>query len=610
MRHGLLNGKCMLRGMAVFLLCGAVVVGVAATPNNAAAPSAASPSTAKIQKAAKVLKLVNYQRLQGKALSVKATTELGSLFIKSLNPSNPEWNPQHPQWKSMGEIISADIAQDLPTWQSTAEANGKQMLLEEYAVRSDERDLDLLLHYFESLAGQRYLAFQAQIEPIELAGMRALTAGQPVSDPSPSESVLKERMRLLSMGMSMMIMRANFQAEERQHNETSGYNAMPILMQNAALRGGKELDALDKQFFSELAGFATFSDSPLAQKFYASFGPALMASGMTTVAALQAFKVQELAKYETSWRSAYESRVVAPANATSAGDITHRATQPMPKPGSVLKECPECPELIVVPGGEFDMGSPDTEVGRPAKNNFRANSESPVHRVSVKSFAIGKFEVTREQFSAFTKETGYGGVKGDWPQPAEFHQNANHPVVGLNAADADAYVRWLARKTGQPYRLPSESEWEYAARAGTTTSRYWGDSEDSMCQYENVRDATAKKEIPWMHDWPVVNCTDGYAFTAPVGSFKPNPFGLYDMLGNASEIVGDCIHDQGYVGAPVDGSAWKNTSGDCNTDRIAGHAMRGGSWKYTAEFTRAAMRSFAQQDRSPTDGLRVARSIP
>jgi formylglycine-generating enzyme len=582
-----------------------------ATPGvSTAVASVAVPSAGKTQKAARVLTLLNYQQsgARGAASGADAAVEVANLFLKPLDPANPDWNPQHPQWKEMGKVVGTDVARDLPAWQATVARDSQAASLHEFAIRADEKDLDALIQYFQSRSGIRYLAFQAQIEPLELAGMQALMTGQPVPGSQPSESVLKERMRLLAMGMDMMVSRADYEDAERQHGDISGFGAMPILIQNAALRGGDQLDALVKQFAPDVAAFAAFSDSTLAKSFYAAVGPALRAGGKVATDAFTSFQSQEQALYLENWRRTYESMVKSPASAAAAADATRRAALPTPKPGTVLKECAECPELVVLPAGTFEMGSPETEVGRPVKGNFRANSESPVHQVHIPSFAIGKFEVTRAQFSAFTRATGYGGTKGPWPQPAEFHQEDNHPVVGINAADADAYVRWLARKTGQLYRLPSEAEWEYAARAGTTTSHYWGNDLDSICLYENVRDATAKKELPWAHDWPAVNCADGYAFTAPVGSFMPNPFGLYDMLGNASEIVADCIHDQNYVGAPTDGSAW--ASGDCQQYRIAGHAMRGGSWQFTAEGARAAARSFVQQDRASSNGLRVARSLP
>jgi formylglycine-generating enzyme required for sulfatase activity len=178
-------------------------------------------------------------------------------------------------------------------------------------------------------------------------------------------------------------------------------------------------------------------------------------------------------------------------------------------------------------------------------------------------------------------------------------------VEEVNWNEAQRFT-WLMSLFGHGrYRLPSEAEWEYAARAGTTTSRYWGDNIDDGCAYENIADQSLKKAAPDLV--PVfANCDDGYVRTAPVGSFKPNPWGLYDMLGNVANWVGDCYVDS-YSGTPTDGSP--NTSGAC-TSRV----VRGGSWYYFPRYVRAADRSNDQFSLAPDIrdydiGFRVARTV-
>ncbi len=139
------------------------------------------------------------------------------------------------------------------------------------------------------------------------------------------------------------------------------------------------------------------------------------------------------------------------------------------------------------------------------------------------------------------------------------------------------YAEWLAEKTGKKYRLLSEAEWEYAARAGSDKARFWGSSPDRACQFGNVGDYSAKKKHP---DWEIHECDDGYAETAPVSSFKPNAFGLYDMLGNVWEWVEDC-YNANYDGAPNDGRAW--ATGDCSR-----RVIRGGSWNNSPAIVRSA----------------------
>lgn len=272
-----------------------------------------------------------------------------------------------------------------------------------------------------------------------------------------------------------------------------------------------------------------------------------------------------------------------------------------------FRECPDCPQMIAIPAGKFIMGSPRTEQGR-------FDSESPQHEVAIRAFALGKYDVTTDEFLEFLRDTGYQPQPCDpilgltWVSPGDGHayppsfvEEPQWPATCLSWNDAQAYIAWLNRKVRDlasarhsrdgPYRLPSEAEWEYAARAGTTTSRWWGDAVgngDANCNGCGSK-------------W------DG-KLIAPVGSFRPNRFGLYDMLGNVWQWVEDCWHEN-YVEAPKDGRPWL-VDGDC-TKRI----MRGGSWSNLAVFVRSAARGHADAagrdfDYSSYTGFRVARSLP
>jgi formylglycine-generating enzyme required for sulfatase activity len=285
------------------------------------------------------------------------------------------------------------------------------------------------------------------------------------------------------------------------------------------------------------------------------------------------------------------------------------------KPKDVFSECEKCPEMVVAPVGSFTMGSPASEVGH-------FDNEGLQHSVTIgKPFAVGKFHVTVDQFAGFVTETGYdagskcqtiesGKLEAEgrsWRNP-DFAQTGTHPAVCLSWNDAKAYVAWLAKKTGKSYRLLTEAEWEYAARAGTTTRYFFGDEEKNFCRYGNGADQTAKSKIIGRQYLNIVPCSDGYAYTAPVGSFSPNGFGLYDMLGNAEQWVEDCPHEN-YQGAPSDGSAW--TSGDCSR-----RMLRGGSWRHNPWFLRAAVRGGpGPAEGSPTDrrsylvGFRLGRTL-
>ena len=273
------------------------------------------------------------------------------------------------------------------------------------------------------------------------------------------------------------------------------------------------------------------------------------------------------------------------------------------RPGTKFRDCPECPELVVVPPGSFRMGSPAWEEGR-------WDDEGPARRVTIaEPFAVGAREVTRGEFARFVSATGrsmgdscWTWEDGEWESRSGrnwrspgFRQGDDHPVVCVNWDDARAYVDWLSGETGQGYRLLSESEWEYAARSGTSTARYWGESESGQCRYANGADAST--DFGWR-----TGCDDGYSRTAPVGSFEANGFGLHDMSGNVWEWVEDCWNEN-YAGAPGDGSAWE--SGNCSA-----RVLRGGSWYSDPWGLRSALRVRSGSGfRISGYGFRVARTL-
>ena len=277
--------------------------------------------------------------------------------------------------------------------------------------------------------------------------------------------------------------------------------------------------------------------------------------------------------------------------------------------GDVFRDCPECPEMVVVPAGNFRMGSPSHEEGRD-------DDEAPVHEVRIgRPFAAGVYEVTRGQWSAFVSATGhYTGnacwtyENGEWEERSGrtwnnpgFSQSDTHPVVCVSWDDAQAYVRWLSRKTGETYRLLSESEWEYVARAGTSTSRNWGDSETGQCRYANGADRTLKQRYAdWK--WQVADCRDGAIHTSAAGTYESNGYGLYDVLGNVWEWTADCWNER-YAGAPRDGSAWEG--GDCSK-----RVLRGGSWLNLPWYLRSAYRvRNSTGSRGNINGFRIARTL-
>lgn len=287
-----------------------------------------------------------------------------------------------------------------------------------------------------------------------------------------------------------------------------------------------------------------------------------------------------------------------------------------------LRDCADCPLLVVVPAGEFRMGSPVDETSQPGWPPKAGGNERPVHEVRLaKPFAIGQYEVTVRQFAAFITDSNYepppgcldltlGIARGgpaenpalSWRNPG-FAQQPDEPVVCVSWNDAVAYTEWLTKRTGLDYRLPTEAEWEYAARAGTSTAYFWGDDPGLPCLYANTRTAPevlAREQIVTEGNFP---CDDTATTLSPVGRYQPNAFGLYDALGNAFEWTADCNHPD-YDDAPTDGSAWLDPR------PCVFRVMRGGSAMNGPRQNRAASRGGRPASGHAYNlGFRVARSL-
>jgi formylglycine-generating enzyme required for sulfatase activity len=253
-----------------------------------------------------------------------------------------------------------------------------------------------------------------------------------------------------------------------------------------------------------------------------------------------------------------------------------------------FRDCPECPQMVVVPAGSFVMGSPGNEAGR-------YDDEGPQRTVTIgRDFAVGKFEVRFDEWMQCVLDEECRMVSDEsWGR-------GPRPVVNVSWNDAKRYTEWLAKKTGKSYRLLTEAEWEYAARADTKTPRYWDAVSTDPCLYANVLNPEVKKKYKF--EWDSFSCEDGYTEAAPVGAFRPNAFGLYDTLGNVWEWVEDCWHDS-YKDAPTDGSAW--VTKDC-TSRV----VRGGGWDGRPQVVRSAVRfRDTPEFRNDNLGFRVARTL-
>jgi formylglycine-generating enzyme required for sulfatase activity len=247
--------------------------------------------------------------------------------------------------------------------------------------------------------------------------------------------------------------------------------------------------------------------------------------------------------------------------------------------GAAFSECRDCPEMVVVPPGSFSMGSSQEERDTLGVVPVFDKMESPQHKVTIRyRFAVSRYEITFDQWDACVADGGCNGYR-----PADEGWGRRRlPVIYIHYANAMSYVDWLSRKTGERYRLLSEAEWEYAARAGTSTWFLYGNAADPE----------------------KANFGEHVGRTMPVGSYAPNAFGLHDMTGNVAEWTADCHHD-GFVGAPTDGSAW-DAGLHCKERNV-----RGSGWSLIGWTTRAAQRINDPIGQNNNHlGMRVARELP
>jgi formylglycine-generating enzyme len=304
------------------------------------------------------------------------------------------------------------------------------------------------------------------------------------------------------------------------------------------------------------------------------------------------------------------AQAAPPAEETDAQRTARYETWRRSVPNTVQRwDCAWCPELTVVPAGAFMIGSPPDEPGR-------REDEGPQQRVELAApMAVSRYEITRDEYEAFLRATGHPvGVgcltdreaHGTWTMDRistlhdpGFPQRGNHPVACVSWEDAQAYVAWLnTRVPGAGYRLLTEAEWEYAARAGGTDAYPWGADPQAGCTHMNGVDRTVLAEYP---TWVAIACSDGALKTAPVGSYQPNAFGLYDMIGNVGEWVLDCTATS-YQALPA--------RGPYDPPGCDRRIVRGGSWGSMIPNLRTADR-FRQPPahRDDSIGIRVMRPL-
>ncbi|WP_428310479.1 formylglycine-generating enzyme family protein [Hydrocarboniphaga sp.] len=270
--------------------------------------------------------------------------------------------------------------------------------------------------------------------------------------------------------------------------------------------------------------------------------------------------------------------------------VASRVEPPLTGAPPAFRDCDGLPVMVALPAGHFRMGD---------VLGTGTAYEKPVHEVTLRRFAIGRYEVTRGEWMACVAAMACAAPGGD-----AAGGDPQLPVAELGWNEIQPYLAWISQRSGQRYRLPSEAEWEYAARAGLESQYSWGNLVEPACEQANAFDRAGHRGHPqW--GWQI-ECNDGYASSAPVGRFPPNAWGLHDMLGNVWEWVADCWHAD-YEGAPVDGSAWLG-AGDAPACRK--HVNRGGGWGNHPRTLRLSNRD-ADETAARSDGLgfRVARDL-
>lgn len=273
----------------------------------------------------------------------------------------------------------------------------------------------------------------------------------------------------------------------------------------------------------------------------------------------------------------------------------------------MLRDCPDCPELAVLPRGSFRMGAtPGEEELEGVPCDERARSSPQVMVQVARDFAIGRFEVTRGEYAAFVREAGEASPSScmsvarqparSWRDPG-FAQDDRHPAVCVSWDDAQRYVAWLSRRTSKRYRLPSEAEWEYAARAGMEWPRPWTGGLGAYCEHANIFDRSGRRGLRGAADATVAPCDDGFDVTARIGSFRANAFGLHDMIGNVSEWVADWH-------APYPPGDVVDPGGPAQGTEVV---TRGGSWYFATLCSATRRYPLAPTERHFHVGFRVAR---
>jgi len=328
-------------------------------------------------------------------------------------------------------------------------------------------------------------------------------------------------------------------------------------------------------------------------------------------------ELAQLAETNPEQREAVETRLIALGYVR----LVKRDAAVWLRPGGAesFSECHDCPEMVVLPAGTFLMGSPGTQSGRQEdEDDTPGPGGSPMSVTIARPFAIGKYEVSRGQFAAFAQATGHrvdGGCYAreggrrlrpelSWTSPG-FEQNEDHPVICVGWRDAVAYVEWLSAMTGAHYRLLTETEWEYAARSGSDGRYAFGDEDGQICKYGNGADLTSRETDP---GWIAAACRDGFRFTAPVASFLPNAYRLFDMHGNVWEWVEDCASDSLRHLSGPEASHFAGKDRSCSPDKS--RMLRGGSWSDPPQRLRSAARIAGPPDaRDQIVGFRVARTL-